>query len=98
VDGHDILWRMNQNLARSWARRQSPEGVLRAIDRNRLLAPEDRQLAWQRCLVLGEAGHSAEAIAATEDWLITAEDPASVQKASVLLTMLRGKRPRRSVE
>ena len=59
VDARAILVRMNNNLKASWGRRGCLEGVLRAVDRNLALCPQDADERALRDRLLVEQGRSS---------------------------------------
>ena len=59
VDARAILVRMNNNLKASWGRRGCLDGVLRAVERNLALCPQDADEHALRDRLLAAQGRSA---------------------------------------
>lgn len=84
-----VMVRMNQNLKRSWARREDAAGTLRAIDRLLLLDPHDWSQHRDRGLMLGRLGRIDEAVATLTHYLAHQPEAPDVGRISWILSSLR---------
>jgi regulator of sirC expression with transglutaminase-like and TPR domain len=91
VGADAILARVNNNLKGSYARRGDLDGVLRAVERNLVLRPDELDEQRSRGLLLAELGRVEEARVALEATLVRETDPTQETR---VLRFLRGMRRR----
>jgi len=83
------LVRMNQNLKRSWAKRNDLNGALRAIERTLLLTPDAWRQHRDRGLLLARIGMRPAAVAALETYLANEPTASDVPRIAMILSTLR---------
>jgi len=90
ASNRQILVRINNNLIRAHQRLSSPKGMLRAIDRNLLLAPEHTAAHHARYILLKGMGEPIEAANALERYLQYHPDHPKAHELTQELSNLRG--------
>lgn len=83
------LVRMNQNLKRSWAKRNDLDGALRAIERTLLLTPDAWRQHRDRGLLLARMGVRPAALAALETYLAHEPTASDAPRIAMILSSLR---------
>jgi len=84
-----VLVRMNQNLKRSWAKRNDMDGALRAIERTLLLTPDAWRQHRDRGLLLARLGAKAAAVSSLETYLAHAPGASDAPRIAMILSTLR---------
>ena len=90
ADNRQILIRINNNLIRAHQRISSPKGMLRAIDRNLVLAPDHTAAHHARYILLKGMGEDLEAANALERYLQYHPDHPQAHEFTQELSNLRG--------
>ena len=89
ADPVSVLVRINQNLKRSWAKRNDINGALRAIERTLLLTPD----AWiqhrDRGLLLARIGAKTSAVESLETYLAHESSASDAPRIAMILSTLR---------
>ena len=87
---HNIIIRINNNLLQSYKRSSSPRGMLRAIDRNLILAPEHTAPHYMRAFLLRALGKYKEAAESLEIFLCDYPNHPSAEELLRELSLLKG--------
>ena len=90
ASNRQVLIRINNNLIRAHQKMSSPKGMLRAIDRNLLLAPEHTAAHHARYILLKGMGEPIEAANALECYLHHHPDHPKAHELTQELSNLRG--------
>ena len=85
-----VLTRINNNLIRAYQQSASPKGMLRAIDRNLIFAPEHTAAYHARYILLRGLGQYLEAAEALENFLHHHPDHPQAISLTQELASLRG--------
>ena len=89
ADPVSVLVRMNQNLKRSWAKRNDINGALRAIERTLVLTPDAWVQHRDRGLLLARIGARASAVASLETYLAHEANASDAARIAMILSTLR---------
>ena len=90
ITTRQVLIRVNNNLIRAYQKMQSPNAMLRAIDRNLILFPEHLQAHRAKAILLREMGRYQEAATSLEIFITAHPDDPKAEELLKELRVLRG--------